>query len=83
MWKRGWIKRGIKRGNGQTEWLSGREEGKLERTCRRRSKTENQNGRIEEKTEIAKNLIKLGLNVDNIVKATGLSKEEIEKMSKD
>ena len=33
--------------------------------------------------EIAKNLIKLGLNIDDIVKATGLSKEEIEKMSKD
>jgi len=30
--------------------------------------------------EIAKNLIKLGLNVDDIVKATGLSKEEIEKL---
>ena len=36
MWKRGWIERGIKRGNGQTEWLSGREEGKLERISRRR-----------------------------------------------
>ena len=83
MWKRGWIKRG----NGQTEWLSGREEGKLERTSRRRSKTEQQkeklNGRTEEKTEIAKNLIKLGINIDDIVKATGLSKEEIEKLTED
>ena len=83
MWKRGWIKRG----NGQTEWLNGREEGKLERTSRRRSKTEQQkeklNGRTEEKTEIAKNLIKLGINIDDIVKATGLSKEEIEKLLKD
>ena len=31
--------------------------------------------------EIAKNLIKLGINVDNIVKATGLSKDEIEKLT--
>ena len=40
-------------------------------------------GRAEGKKEIAKNLIKLGINVDDIVKATGLSKEEIEKISKD
>ena len=33
--------------------------------------------------EIAKNLIKLGLNIDDIVKATGLSKEEIEKLTED
>ena len=38
------------------------------------------NGREEGKIEIAKNLIKLGLNVDDIVKATGLSKKEIEKL---
>ena len=61
--------------------------GKKERSCRRRSQTEWQkeklNGRTEEKTEIAKNLIKLGLNVDDIVKATGLSKEEIEKLAKE
>ena len=57
------------------------------RTCRRRSKTENQNGLAEgeraKQLEIAKNLIKLGINVDNIVKATGLSKEEIEKLTED
>ena len=46
-------------------------------------KKENQSGLAEGKIEIAKNLIKLGLNVDDIVKATGLSKEEIEKLSKD
>ena len=44
---------------------------------------ERQNGRAEGKIEIAKNLIKLGINVDNIVKATGLSKEEIEKLTED
>ena len=38
---------------------------------------------ITNKDEIAKNLIKLGLNIDDIVKATGLSKEEIEKISKE
>ena len=76
MWKRSWIKRR----NGPTDWLNGR----AERTCRRRSKTENQNGLAEgeraKQLEIAKNLIKIGLNVDDIVKATGLSKEEIEKL---
>ena len=69
------------------EWPNGREEGKLERTSRRRSKTENQNGLVEgervKQLEIAKNLIKLGINVDDIVKATGLSKEEIEKLTED
>ena len=40
-------------------------------------------GRTEEKAEIAKNLIKLGINIDDIVKATGLSKEEIEKLTED
>ena len=44
---------------------------------------ENQSGLAEGKNEIAKNLIKLGLNIDDIVKATGLSKEEIEKISKE
>ena len=33
--------------------------------------------------EIAKNLIKLGINIDDIIKATGLSKEEIEKLTED
>ena len=33
--------------------------------------------------EIAKNLIKLGINIEDIVKATGLSKEEIEKLTED
>ena len=41
------------------------------------------NRSAEGKNEIAKNLIKLGLNIDDIVKATGLSKEEIEKISKE
>ena len=83
MWKRGWIKRG----NGQTEWLNGREEGKLERTSRRRSKTENQNGLAEgeraKQLEIAKNLINIGMKVEDIIKVTGLSKEEIEKLIKE
>ena len=75
MWKRSWIKRG----NGPTDWLNGR----AERTCRRRSKTENQNGLAEGKIEIAKNLINIGMKVEDIIKVTGLSKEEIEKISKD
>ena len=32
--------------------------------------------------KIAKNLIKLGINVDGIVKATGLSKDEVEELTK-
>ena len=35
-------------------------------------------GRQEEKVEIAKNLLKLGLEIEKIVEATGLTKEEIE-----
>ena len=76
MWKRSWIERR----NGQADWLNGR----AERTCRRRGKTENQNGLAEgervKQLEIAKNLIKLEINIDDIIKATGLSKEEIENL---
>ena len=32
--------------------------------------------------KIAKNLIKLGIKVDDIVKATGLSKDEVEELTK-
>ena len=32
--------------------------------------------------KIAKNLIKLGINVDDIVKATGLSKDKVEELTK-
>lgn len=31
----------------------------------------------DEKLEIARNMMKLGLDIDTIIKATGLSKEEI------
>ena len=37
-------------------------------------------GREEEKIEIAKNLLKLNLDIDSISKATGLTKEEIQKL---
>ena len=71
--------------------LGGRVEGKLERTCRRKERTalqkEKQNGMAKgeraKQLEIARNLIKLGLNIEDIVKATGLSKEEIEKLTED
>ena len=36
-----------------------------------------QEGREEEKLEIAKNMKSLGIDIDTIAKATGLSKEEI------
>lgn len=34
-------------------------------------------GRQEEKLEIARNMIKLGFDIDTIIKATGLTKREI------
>ena len=37
-------------------------------------------GSRQAKLETAKNLIGIGLSVDNIAKATGLSKEEVEKL---
>ena len=41
------------------------------------------NGRLEEKIEIAKELLKIGIPIDQIVQATKLSKEKIEKISKE
>ena len=35
------------------------------------------------KIEIAKNLINYGMSIEDIVKTTGLSKEEIEKLTED
>ena len=62
-------------------------EGMAKRKRRRKIRADQQkeklNGRTEEKTEIAKNLKKLGINIDDIVKATGLSKDEIEKLTED
>ena len=79
MWKRSWIKRG----NGQADWLNGR----AERTCRRRSKTENQNGLAEgeraKQLEIAKTLIAKGFEKNEIAEITKLSIEEIEKLEKE
>ena len=40
-------------------------------------------GKKEEKIEIAKNMLKLGVELDIICKATELSKEEVEKIKKD
>ena len=48
---------------------------------RRREKTEEQNGKIEEKKEIAKKLLEMGMTIEQIIDATQLSKEEIEKLS--
>ena len=83
MWERSWIKRR----NGQTEWLGGMAKRKRRRKIRADQQKERKNGLAEgeraKQLEIAKNLIKLGLNVDDIVKATGLSKEEIEKLTED
>ena len=56
---------------------------KRRRKIRADQQKEKLNGRTEEKTEIAKNLIKIGINIDDIVKATGLTKDEIEKLTED
>ena len=37
-------------------------------------------GKVEEKTEIAKKLIEIQMNIDEISKITGLTKNEIEKL---
>ena len=62
---------------------AGLKEGIARRKSRRKKRTALQNGRTEEKTEIAKNLINIGMKVEDIIKVTGLSKEEIKKISKD
>ena len=56
----------------RADWPKEKQNGKLERISR-----------TEEKIEIAKNLINIGINIDDIIKATGLSKEEIEKLTED
>ena len=38
-------------------------------------------GRVEEKIEIAKNLLKMGISICDVSKGTGLSIEEIEKLN--
>ena len=54
---------------------------------RRRKKTERKNGKIEgakEKSiEIAKKLLEMGMTIEQIIDATQLSKEEIEKLSEE
>jgi len=39
-------------------------------------------GRVEEKMEIAVNLLKDGMSIENVCKYTGLSKQQIEKLKK-
>ena len=65
-----WKRSWIKRRNGQAE-----------------EQKENQNGLAEgeraKQLEIAKNLINIGMKVEDIIKVTGLSKEEIENLIKE
>ena len=44
---------------------------------------EREEGREEEKLEIAENLLKRNVDIDVIVESTGLSKEKIEDLKKD
>ena len=39
-----------------------------------------QEGKKDKAIEIAKNLLEMGMSIDNIMKATGLSQEEIAKL---
>ena len=50
---------------------------------KRKGRAERKSGRKEEKIEIAKELLKIGVPIDKIVQATKLSKEKIEKISKE
>ena len=43
-------------------------------------KPEKKNGKIKEKIEIAKEMLKEKMSIDKIMKFTGLTKEEIEKI---
>jgi len=51
----------------KTSWIEGKTEGKME-------------GIIEGKIEVARNLKSAGVAADLIIAATGLSKEEVEKI---
>ena len=51
----------------QTGWIEGRAEGKAE-------------GLVEGKIEVARSLKEMGLSLEQISKATGLSKDDIEKL---
>ena len=46
----------------------------------RNKKTEKSNGKKKEKIEIAKELLKIGMKIEQISKVTKLSEEEIEKL---
>lgn len=55
----------------QAGWLEGRQEGRQEGRLE---------GRLKEKSEIAKNLMEIGMPLQQIVTVTGLTREEIEKL---
>ena len=49
----------------------------------RRKNTEKENGRKDKSIEIAKKLLEMGMTIEQIIDATQLSKEEIEKLSEE
>ena len=65
----------------------GREAGLKEGMAKRKSRAdqpkEKQNGERTKQLEIAKNLINIGMEVEDIIKVTGLSKEEVENLIKE
>ena len=60
-----------------TKWLDGKEEGLAEGRAEGREEGREE-GRAEEKRDTARNLKALGVDTETIMKATGLSKEEVE-----
>lgn len=81
----------IKKARTEMEYLTGDEE--VRRMAELREKWEmdyisasnsgKRDGAQKEKIEIAKKLLKLEIDIEKIIEATGLSKEEIEKIKKE
>ena len=65
------VEKGMKKWDGKKAW---------KKTDCKREKAEKAEGRQEEKHSIALNLKKLGVSIEQIAFATGLSIEEIEKL---
>ena len=49
----------------------------------RKDRTERKSGRKEKSIEIAKEMLKIGIPIEQVIQATKLKKEEIEKISKE
>ena len=63
----------------QTGWIEGRAEGRAEGKTEGRAEGKAE-GLVEGKIEVARSLKEMGLSLEQISKATGLSKDDIEKL---